>query len=419
MSTETEQRAPGRGRFDRASVRDADVAGRRVLLRADLNVPLDGGEVADDTRIRAALPTIELLRERGARVVLCSHLGRPEGRDPELSLAPVAGRLGELVGAEVDLAPGVVGEEVASAVGELADGEVILLENTRYEPGETGNDPELAQGLADLADLYVDDAFGAAHRAHASTEGVAHLLPAYAGLLLEREVRELTAILDEPVRPLVVVLGGAKVSDKIGVIDRFLEIADQVLIGGAMCFAFFRAQGHSTGGSLLEEEGVGLSERVLAAAEASACELRLPTDLVLGESFSADAEPRELDGVDVPEGMMGLDIGPATAAAYSRAVAQAGTVFWNGPMGAFELEPFAAGTRVVAEAVAGSQATTVVGGGDSAAALADFGLAEEIDWLSTGGGASLELIEGKPLPGVEALLAAGAPEPERAAGSDG
>lgn len=392
-----------KGRFGKASVRDADVAGRRVLVRADLNVPLADGRVGDDTRIRAALPTVELLRERGARIVLCSHLGRPKDREPELSMAPVAERLGELLGAEVRLAPGVAGEGVRAAADALGDGEVLLLENTRYEPGEKKNDPELAAALAELADVYVNDAFGAAHRAHATTEGVAHRLPAFAGLLLERELRELTAVLDDPRRPLAVVLGGAKVSDKIGVIDRFLEIADEILIGGAMCFSFFRAQGHQTGDSLVEEEGVPLGGRALAAAAGSRCELRLPTDLVIGESFSAEAEARELDGVDVPAGMMGLDIGPVTAGAYADAIAGAGTVFWNGPMGAFELPPFAAGTRAVAEAVAATSATTIVGGGDSGAALAQFGLADEVDWLSTGGGASLELIEGKELPGVEAL----------------
>jgi phosphoglycerate kinase len=395
-----------KGQFAKASVRDADVAGKRVLVRADLNVPLEGDVVKDDARIRAAVPTIEYLRDAGASVVLCSHLGRPDGPDPELSMGPVAARLAELIGTFVAVAPGVVGEEVEAVAAALDAGEVLLLENTRFEAGETADDPELAEGLAALADLYVNDAFGAAHRAHASTEGVAHLLPAYAGLLLEREVRELTAVLTEPAEPLVVVLGGAKVSDKIGVIDRFLEIADEVLIGGAMCFSFFRAQGHATGDSLVEEEGIGLAEEVLERAGGSECELRLPTDLVIGDRFAADAEHREIDGVDVPAGWNGLDIGPATARRYADAIAAAGTVFWNGPMGAFELEPFAAGTRVVAEAVAASEATTVVGGGDSGAALAQFGLADRVSWLSTGGGASLELVEGKSLPGVEALLEA-------------
>ncbi len=322
MSAEADPGA--RGRFTKASVRDADVSGRTVLVRADLNAPLEGGEVSDDKRIRAALPTIELLRDRGAKIVLCSHLGRPQGRDPELSLAPVARRLGELLGAEVELAPAVVGPEVAAAAAELGAGSVLLLENTRFEPGEQRNDPGLADDLAELADLYVNDAFGAAHRAHASTEGVAHRLPAYSGLLLEREVRELTAVLDDPARPLVVVLGGAKVTDKVGVIERFLELADEILIGGAMCFSFFRAQGHETGNSLVDEDGIGAAKRALERAAASSCELRLPTDLVLGESFSADARPVALDGVDVPDGMMGLDVGPATSRAYADAIAAAG-----------------------------------------------------------------------------------------------
>ncbi len=391
--------------FEKATVRDAEVAGRRVLVRADLNVPHRGGAVQDDTRIRAALPTIELLREGGAAIVLCSHLGRPNGVDPELSLAPVAERLGELLGIEVTLAPAVVGEQVAALAAELGDGEVLLLENTRFEPGETKNDPELAAALAGLADLYVNDAFAAAHRAHASTEGVAHHLPAYAGLLLEREVEELASVRDDPRPPLVVVLGGAKVSDKIGTIDRFLETAQRVLIGGAMCFSFFRAEGVSTGDSLVEDEGVEPARGALErAAGAGAAELSLPVDLVLGREFDASTERRGLDGTGVPEGWMGLDIGPRTAAAYAAAIADAGTAFWNGPMGAFELEPFAAGTRTVAEAVAAADGHTVVGGGDSAAALNAFGLAGDVDWLSTGGGASLELIEGRRLPGVEALL---------------
>jgi phosphoglycerate kinase len=280
---------------------------------------------------------------------------------------------------------------------------VLLLENVRYEPGETENDPAFAAALAALADLYVDDAFGAAHRAHASTEGVAHLLPGYAGLLLEREVSELTRVVESPRRPLVVVLGGAKVSDKVGVIDRFLELADRILIGGAMCFSFFRAQGIATGDSLVEERGVKLAEEALARAEHSQCELLLPVDLVLGRSFDADTERRESGAVEVPDGWMGLDVGPRTAAAYAERIAGAGTVLWNGPMGAFELAPFAAGTRTVAEAVAATSGTTVVGGGDSVAALNEFGLAEKVDWVSTGGGASLELLEGKKLPGVEAL----------------
>jgi phosphoglycerate kinase len=391
--------------FSKASVRDAEVAGRRVLVRVDFNVPLDGGEVADDTRIRAALPTIELLRERGAALVLVSHLGRPKGEiDPALSMEPVGRRLAELLGALVHQAPAVIGEDVKTMAEGLHPGDILLLENVRFEPGETENDPELAGALAGLADLFVNDAFGVAHRAHASTEGVAHHLPGYAGLLLEREVTELTRVVESSARPLVVVLGGAKVSDKVGVIDRFLEIADRILIGGAMCFSFFRVQGIATGDSLVEEEGVALAAEALERAEGSECDLELPVDLVLGERFDAEAERRESDGVEVPEGWVGLDIGPRTADAYAEAIAAAGTVLWNGPMGAFELEPFAAGTRAVAEAVAAAPGTTVVGGGDSVAALQGFGLAEKVDWLSTGGGASLELLEGKKLPGVEALI---------------
>jgi phosphoglycerate kinase len=390
--------------FDKASVRDAAVEGRRVLVRVDFNVPLANGEVEDDSRIRAAMGTIELLRKRGAALVLVSHLGRPKRFDPALSMAPVAARLAQLLGAEVTLAPAVVGPEVERMARQLGPGEVLMLENSRFESGETSNDPELARRLAALADLYVNDAFGAAHRAHASTEGVAHLLPAYAGLLLEREVSELTAVRDDPVHPLCVVLGGAKVTDKIGVMERFVEVADQVLVGGAMCFSFFRAQGVSTGDSLVEEEGVELAREVLQRARGSRCQLRLPVDLVIADRLDAKAARRELAGVEVPDGWMGLDIGPCTVAGYAAAVGSAGTVFWNGPMGVFELEPFAAGTRAVAEAVAGASATTVVGGGDSAAALTRFGLADRIDWLSTGGGASLELMEGRKLPGVEALM---------------
>jgi len=381
-----------------------DLDGKRVLVRVDFNVPLENGTVADDMRIRAALPTIEELRRRGARIVLVSHLGRPKDREPSLSLAPVGARLGELLGAPVSVAPGVVGGDVRAAVDGLGDGDVLLLENVRYEPGETKNDPELAGELASLADVYVDDAFGAAHRAHASTEGVARLVPDHAGgLLLEREVSTLMGVLEDPARPLVSVLGGAKVSDKIGVIDRFRESADTILIGGAMCFPFLAAQGHPVGDSLCASDDVELARRTLSSGSASRARLELPVDLVIADRFDADASTRELDGLDVPDGWMGLDIGPRTAALYGDVIAGAGTVFWNGPMGAFELAPFAAGTRAVAEAVAAAPGTTVVGGGDSAAALERFGLADSVTHLSTGGGATLELIEGKQLPGVEAL----------------
>ena len=374
-----------------------------MLVRVDFNVPLEGGAVADDTRIRAALPTIELLRERGAKQVLCSHLGRPKGRDPETSLKPVSDRLAELVDGPVHQAPEVVGPQVRRGADRLKPGAILVLENTRWERGETKNDPDLARELASLADAYVNDAFGSSHRAHASTAGVAEHVPSAAGLLLEREVDMLTGIVESPKRPLVVVLGGAKVTDKTALIDRFLEIADALLIGGAMCFSFFRAQGRQTGDSLVEAEGVELAAKALEASERSDCRLLLPVDLVAADRFDAGAERRELNDVDVPEGWMGLDVGLRTTATYAEEIEAAGTVFWNGPMGAFEMDPFAAGTRRVAEAVAAAGATTVVGGGDSGAALVQFGLADRVDWLSTGGGAALELLEGRELPGVEAL----------------
>jgi phosphoglycerate kinase len=392
-----------------------DVEGKRVLVRVDFNVPLGKDSegrtvVADDTRIVAALETIEELRAHGASIVLVSHLGRPEGRrEEDLSLAPVAARLAELTSAPVTLAPKVVGDEVRTLAEGLGEGELLLLENVRFEPGETTNDPALARALAELADVYVNDAFGAAHRAHASTEGVAHLLPSVAGRLLEREVGTLTKILKDPPRPLVAVIGGAKVADKIGVIDRFLDVADVVIIGGAMCFPFLCAQGHGVGESLCGGEDVEHARRALAkATDPGRASVELPTDLVIGDRLAADAVHRPLDGVEVPEGWMGLDIGPRSAERYAAEIARAGSVFWNGPMGAFELEPFAAGTRRVAEAVAAASGVTVVGGGDSAAALAAFGLESTVDHLSTGGGATLELVEGRALPGVEALDGAGA-----------
>jgi phosphoglycerate kinase len=380
-----------------------DLEGQRALVRVDFNVPLDDGRVADDTRIRAALPTIEALRERGAALVLVSHLGRPKDREPGLSLRPVAERLSELLGVPVMLAPGARGPEVEKLARGLGPGDVLLLENIRFEPGETKNDPELAADLAKLADVYVNDAFGTAHRAHASTEGAARLVDRRAaGLLLEREVSALSQLLDNPSRPLVAVLGGAKVSDKIGVIEAFRAVADTILIGGAMCFPFFKAQGHSVAASLCADDDVELARKLIASA-GDGVAIQLPSDLVCAERFAADAPPVPVDGVDVPDGLMGLDIGPRSAEAYATIIATAGTVFWNGPMGAFELAPFAAGTRAVAEAVARTAAVTVVGGGDSVAALQRFGLADKVTHLSTGGGASLELLEGKPLPGVEVL----------------
>jgi phosphoglycerate kinase len=390
--------------FGKKTLRDLKVErGMPVLVRVDFNVPLKDGRVTDDARITAALPAIESLREAGARVILCSHLGRPKGQDPSTSMAPVSARLGELIGARVHQAPEVVGPEARRGAARLEPGEVLVLENTRWESGETKNDPQLAEQLAELADAFVLDAFGSAHRAHASTAGVAAQLPSYAGPLLEKEVTTLRGVIESPERPLVVVLGGAKVTDKVALIDRFLDIADALLIGGAMCFAFYRAQGVETGESLVEEEGVELAARALEKSKASDCRLLLPSDLVAGRDFSADTEVRQLDSPAVPEGWMGLDVGTSTTGVYAREIAAAGTVFWNGPMGAFELDPFAAGTRAVAEAVAAAPGYTVIGGGDSGAAIAQFGLADKVDWLSTGGGASLELLEGKELPGVEAL----------------
>jgi phosphoglycerate kinase len=386
-----------------------------VLLRADLNVPLHNRagtmSVADDTRIRAALSTIDELARRGARIVLVSHLGRPHDREPELSMRPVADRIRELTGAHVTLAPAVVGQEVQLLAERLAPGEILVLENVRYEAGETKNDPELARALAELADVYVNDAFGTAHRAHASTEGVAHLLPCAAGRLMEHEVCVLSGILDRPARPLVAVLGGAKVTDKIALVERFLQIADSVLIGGAMSFPFLAAKGHAVGASPCVEADVDCARQALTTAAETHHSLELPEDLIVAERLSAEAERHTTDSPDVPDGWLGLDIGPLTATRYGRAIQAAGTVFWNGPMGTFECEPFAWGTRVIAQALAGTSATTVVGGGETVEALRELRLESSVNHVSTGGGATLELLQGLRLPGVEAL-SADAREPE-------
>ena len=370
-----------------------DLAGARVLLRAEFNVPLrPDGEVADDTRLRLTLPTIVALRERGARVLIVAHLGRPRDREPSLSLRPVAARLSQLLGEEVAFAPDLE---------HLVDGDVVMLENIRFEPGETTNDPALAARLGALADAYVNDAFGSAHRTNTSTVGVAEHVPrSAAGLLFEREIAMLRSVLQSPARPLVGVLGGAKVTDKIGVIERLLELADTLLIGGAMSYPFLAAQGHGVGDSLCDAEGVAIARRLLEHTDGR---LHLPLDVVVADRFAADARRRVVDSDSIDAGWMGMDIGPRTREAYADVIERAGTVFWNGPVGAFELDPFAAGTRAIAEAMGRSDATTVVGGGDLVGALTRYELGDRVTHICTGGGASLEFIEGRVLPAYAAL----------------
>jgi phosphoglycerate kinase len=382
----------------------AEVAGRRVLVRNDFNVPLEDGTVTDDLRVRAAVPTLRWLLDHGARVICCSHLGRPKGKpDPRYSLEPVRPVLAERLGVEVAFVDDVAGDQALQAAEALGDGQVLLLQNLRYEPGEEKNDPELADRLAALAEVYVDDAFGAAHRAHASVVGVAERLDAYAGFLLAGEVTELSRLLEDPERPFTAVLGGSKVSDKLAVLDNLLGRVDSLVVGGGMCFTFLAAKGHEIGDSLFEPEQVEAVRELLETASSQGKPVLLPTDVVVAREVSADAEARTVPADAIEAGWKGLDIGPASAMAFARAVTDARTVFWNGPMGVFELEPFAAGTKTVAEAVAAADGYTVVGGGDSAAALAELGLADRVDHLSTGGGASLELLEGKTLPGVAAI----------------
>ncbi|MGI8587446.1 MAG: phosphoglycerate kinase [Chloroflexia bacterium] len=391
------------------SLRDLDVAGKRSLVRVDFNVPLDKktGEITDDTRIRAALPTIRALLDAGASVVLMSHLGRPKGVTPGLSLAPAAVRLRELLpGVPMGFADDCVGEAVEAEARALRPGEILLLENLRFHPEEEANDPALARRLAALGDVYVNDAFGSAHRAHASTEGVAHLMPAALGLLMEREVAVMGKALENPERPFTAVLGGAKVSDKIAVISNLLGKVDNLLIGGGMANTFLRAQGYFIGDSLAEADLVPQAEGLITEARAKGVALMLPVDVVIGDAFSANAQRRTVPLGEVPEGWRILDIGPATAAAYADAVRSARTLVWNGPMGVFEFEPFAAGTRALAVAAAEATdagATTIVGGGDSVAAVEQAGVADRISHISTGGGASLEFLEGRELPGVAAI----------------
>ncbi|HKY84987.1 MAG TPA: phosphoglycerate kinase [Anaerolineales bacterium] len=387
--------------FSKKTIRDVELRGQRALVRVDFNVPLKDGAVADDTRIRASLPTLRYLTEHGASAVLCSHLGRPKaGPDPQFSLRPIAVHLAGLLGRPVGFVEALVGAEAEAAAASLAVGDVLLLENTRFEPGETKNDPTLAAGLARLATLFVNDAFGSAHRAHASTEGVAHLLPAVAGFLMEKELTYLGKVMEATERPFIAILGGAKISDKIGVVESLLGRADRLLVGGGMGNTFLAARGVAMGDSLVEQESLETARGILSRA---GDRLVLPVDAVVAQAFAADAEQRAVDLGSVPDGWRAMDIGPKTVEQFKKVLAPARMVIWNGPMGVFEMAPFAAGTIGVAQALAGTSAVTIVGGGDSAAAVAQAGLTEKMTHVSTGGGATLELLEGKELPGVAAL----------------
>ena len=393
--------------YNKKTVKDIDVKGKKVLLRCDFNVPQDKatGAITDDKRIRAALPTIRYLLEQGAAVIACSHLGKPkDGPDPKLSLAPVAKRLSELLGQEVLFAHDVVGEDAKAKAAALRPGQILLLENTRFEKGETKNDPALAKALASLADLFVSDAFGAVHRAHASTAGVADYLPAVSGFLIQKELDFLGGAIANPKRPLVAILGGSKVSSKIGVINNLLEIADTIIIGGGMAYTFSAAQGGKVGESLLEADWMDYSREMIEKAAAKGVKLLLPVDTVCADAFAPDAHSQVVKAGEIPDGWQGLDIGPETVKLYCDAVADAGTVIWNGPMGVFEFPAFAKGTEAVAEALSKTHAITIIGGGDSAAAVEQLGYADKMTHISTGGGASLEFLEGKELPGVACLL---------------
>lgn len=393
---------------DIKSVDDLDARGVRVLVRVDFNVPVADGAVTDDTRIRAALPTIEKLVAGGARVILMSHLGRPagEGFEEKYTLRPAALRLSELLGRPVAFATDTVGPDAQAKASSLSDGEVLVLENLRFDAREKKNDEGFCKELAALGQAYVNDAFGTAHRAHASTAGVAALLPAYAGYLMQREVGTLTGMLAAPRRPFVAILGGSKVSDKIKVIDALMDTCDTLIIGGGMCFTFLLAQGKGVGTSLKEEDWVERAGAMIAKAAERGVKLLLPVDVVCADRFAADAATATVAADAIPADMMGLDIGPETAALYAQAIAEGQTVFWNGPMGVFEMDAFAAGTKAVADAVAqNAAADTIIGGGDSVAAVNKFGLADRMTFISTGGGASMELVQGEALPGVEALKA--------------
>ena len=390
--------------LNKKTVEDLDVAGKKVLVRCDFNVPLSDGKITSDKRIVASLPTIKYLIKNGAKVILCSHLGRPEGEfKPEFSLAPVAARLSELLGQEVKMAKDVVGESAQSLAASLKDGEVMLLENVRFHKEETKNDPEFSKKLASLADLYVNDAFGSAHRAHSSTTGVADYLPSACGYLIQKEIEFMGNALANPKRPLVAILGGAKVSDKIGVITNLLDKCDTIIIGGGMAYTFMKALGYEIGTSLLEADRVDDAKAMMETAKAKGVKFIIPVDNKVGKEYDPNTEAMVISSDNIPEGWMGLDIGPKTQALFADAIKGSGTVIWNGPMGVSEWENFAAGTIAVAKAVAESGAISIIGGGDSAAAVQKLGFADKMSHISTGGGASLEFLEGKELPGIAAL----------------
>ncbi len=386
--------------FRKKTVRDVNVAGLRVLVRCDFNVPLENGRIVDDRRISSSIPTLQFLSKAGAKVIVCSHLGRPKGITPEFSLAPVAERLRELMGQPVKFAPDSIGPEVASMVAQMQAGEILLLENVRFHPEEEANDPDFAKSLASMADLFVNDAFGTAHRAHASTEGVAHIIPGVAGFLIEKEIEYLGGALENPKRPFIAILGGAKVKDKIPVIESLLPKVDHLIIGGGMAFTFLKAKGFEIGKSLFDESNFSFCQQLLADAGQK---IALPSDVVVAKELSDSAASRIVSVGDLASDDIGADIGPETCSAFTKLINEGGTIVWNGPMGVFEMAPFEAGTKAVAEAMAASPGITIVGGGDSAAAAEQFGVADEMSHVSTGGGASLEFLEGQILPGIAAL----------------
>ncbi len=390
--------------LNKKSIEDIDVKGKKVLVRCDFNVKMEDGVITSDKRIVASLPTIQYLIKQGAKVILCSHLGRPKGQvDPQFSMAPVAARLSELLGQEVKMAKDVVGESAKALAADLKDGEVMLLENVRFEPGETKNDPELSKKFASLAEIFVNDAFGSAHRAHASTAGVADYLPAVCGYLIQKEINFIGGALEDPKRPLVAILGGAKVSDKIGVINNLIEKCDTIIIGGGMAYTFFRAMGNNIGTSICEEDRIEDAKNMMAKAREKGVNLLLPVDNIIGREYDKNTTHMRIYSDSIPDGWMGLDIGPTTTELFSKSIEGAGTVIWNGPMGVSEWENFANGTIGVAKAVANSGSISIIGGGDSAAAVQKLGFADKMSHISTGGGASLEYLEGKELPGIACL----------------